>query len=349
MNNSTQKQSAPAGESQQPILVPRVSVILATDTYETIRRVVERLRRQTVREQIEIVVIAPSAAAVDAVLAYRQEFAAVQIVESSCTSIAALRAQGIRSAVAPIVFIGETHSFPHPNMVEVLLPVFSNSWAAATPAICNANPKGALSWAGLLADYGQWIEGFDAGEIPAAPPHNAAYRRSVLLELGDRLEPALGFSDELPLWMRAHGHRVYFEPAARIDHANVDRLGHWIGSRFAAGWVVASQRIHLWSWTRRLVYVGGSVFIPIVLTWRVFPGVRRSARRRHLPAATLPALMLAAIIKALGELCGYAGGAVTRVEHQMHEYEMHRLAFLSPGSLQPQTAVQSSATGRIAA
>src|SRR6202040_745509 len=81
MNNSTQKQSAPAGESQQQILMPRVSVILATDTYETIRRVVERLRRQTVREQIEIVVIAPSAAAVDAVLAYRQEFAAVQIVE----------------------------------------------------------------------------------------------------------------------------------------------------------------------------------------------------------------------------------------------------------------------------
>jgi hypothetical protein len=59
--------------------------------------------------------------------------------------------------------------------------------------------------------------------------------------------------------------------------------------------------------------------------------------------------MLAAILKALGELCGYTGGAVTRVEHQMHEYEMHRLAFLSPGSLQPQTAVQSSATGRIAA
>jgi Glycosyltransferase like family 2 len=354
MNNPTQKQSAPAGESQQPILVPRiqvprVSVILATDSYETIRRVVEQLRRQTVREQIEIVVIAPSAAAVDAVLAYRQEFAAVQIVESSCTSISALRAQGIRSAASPIVFIGETHSYPHPNMVEALLPVFSKPWAAVTPAICNANPKGALSWAGLLSDYGQWTEGFDAGEIPAAPPHNAAFRRSVLLELGDRLEPALGFSDELPLWMRVHGHRVYFEPAARIDHANVDRLGHWIGARFAAGWVVASERLHLWSWARRLVYVGGSVLIPFVVIWRIIPGVRRSARHQHLPVATLPALMLAAIVKAMGELCGYAGGAVTRVEHRMHEYEMHRLAFLLPGSLQPQTAAQSSATGRIAA
>jgi hypothetical protein len=324
-------------------------VILVTDTYETIRGVVERLRRQTVREQIEVVVIAPSAAAVDAVLAYRQEFAAVQIVESSCTSIAAARAQGIRSAAAPIVFIGETHSYPHPNMVEVLLPVFSHSWAAATPAIGNANPKGALSWAALLSDYGKWIEGLDAGEIPAAPPHNAAYRRSVLLELGDRLELALGFSDELPLWMRAHGHRVYFEPAARIDHANVNRLRHWMRERFAAGWMAASQRIHRWSRARRLVYVVGSVFIPMVVTWRVLPGVRQSARHRHLPAATIPAMMLAAIIRALGELCGYAGGPATRAEHQMQEYEMHKLAFLSPGSLQPQKVAPSSATSRIAA
>ena len=349
MNDSVQKQPAPAAESQRPIHVPRLSVILATDTYETIRGVVERLRRQTVREQIEIVVIAPCAAAVDAVLAYREEFAAVQIVESPCTSIAAARAQGIRSATAPIVFIGETHSFPHPDLVEVLMPVFRDSWAAATPAIGNANPKGALSWAALLSDYGKWAEGLDAGEIPAAPPHNAAYRRSILLELGDRLEPALGFSDELPLWMRAHGHRVYFEPAARIDHANVNRLRHWMRERFAAGWMVASQRMQRWSWARRLVYVGGSVFIPIVVTWRVLPGVRQNARHGHLPAATIPAMMLAAILRAMGELCGYAGGPATIAEHQMLEYEMHKLTFLSPGSLQLQMAAPSSAADRIAA
>jgi hypothetical protein len=332
MNDSVQKQPAGGDESQPQIHVPRLSVILATDTYETIRGVVERLRRQTMREQIEIVVIAPCAAAVDAILAYREEFAAVQILESPCTSIAAARAQGIRSAAAPIVFIGETHSYPHPNLAEVLLPVFSNSWAAATPAIGNANPKGAFSWAALLSDYGKWAEGLDAGEIPAAPPHNAAYRRSVLLELGDRLELALGFSEELPRWMRAHGHRTYFEPAARIDHANVTRFRHWMRERFAAGWVVASQRIHGWSWARRLVYVGGSIFIPMVVIWRVLPGVWQNARHRHLPAATVPAMVLAAIIRAMGELCGYAGGTATRAESQMREYEMHKLAYLTHSS-----------------
>jgi hypothetical protein len=302
-----------------------------------------------VREQIEVVVIAPSAAAVEAVLAYREEFAAVQIIEFPCTSIPAARAQGIRCATAPIVFIGETHSFPHPDLIEVLMPLFRDSWAAATPAIGNANPRGALSWAALLSDYGKWAEGLDAGEIPAAPPHNAAYRRSILLELGDRLEPALGFSDELPLWMRAHGYRVYFEPAARIDHANVNRLGHWMRERFAAGWMSASQRMQRWSRARRLVYVGGSIFIPMVVIWRVLPGVWQNARHRHLPAAAIPAMVLAGIIRAMGELCGYAGVPPAKAERRMWEYEMHKLSFLSPGIVQPQAAAPSIAAGRIAA
>ena len=328
MKESTEEQAASARESG-PDPLPQLSVILATDTYETIRGVVERFRRQTLCHDIELVLVAPDPGAVEDVLTCRQQFAAVKIVENPLTSVASARAAGIRSATAPILFIAETHSYPHPDMAQILVAAFTNSWAAVTPAIGNANPKGAISWAGFLSDYGVWAEGLPEGEIPAPPPHNAAYKRSVLLELGDRLEPALGLGDELPGWMHAHGHRTYFEPAARIDHVNVTRVMDSVRERFVAGWVIASHRAKHWSLSRRVVYIGGSVLIPVVLMWRVMPGVWQTVRRRRLPLATIPAMIAAAILKSVGELCGYVGGAPAYAEYHMQEYEVHKLAYLA--------------------
>lgn len=331
MSDSTQEHPASAGESPASGRLPRLSVILATDTFETVRAVIQRLRRQTLCQDIELVLVAPSAAAVDTALAYREDFATIRIIETQFKDISTARAVGIRAATAPLVYIAETHSYARPDLAEVLIPALSNSWAAVTPAIGNANPKGALSWAALLSDYGQWAEGLPAGEIYAPPPHNAVYRRDVLLELGDRLEPALGLSDELPRWMHAHGHRTYFEPATQIDHVNVTRPKDWVCERFVSGWVIASNRAKRWSLARRLVYVGGSVLIPVVLMWRVRPGVWKNVRSRHLPLATIPAIIAAAILKAGGEFCGYVGGAANYAAHQMQEYEVHKLAYLARG------------------
>ena len=329
MTELNEELAVPNNAATPAVREPRVSVILPTDTFETIRGVLERLRRQTICEQIEVVLIAPSVAAVAQAIAYEEEFAAIKVVEYPVTNMAAARALGIRSATAPILFIGETHSFPYPNMVEVLADVLTGPWAAATPSVGNANPKGALSWAGLLADYAQWAEGLRPGESSAAPPYNAAYKKSMLLELGDDLEFALGFGGELPKWMRARGHRAYFAPSARIDHANVAVPSHWIGERFFAGWAIASHRAGRWSLARRFAYIGGSGLIPVVLVWRVLPGILRTVGREDLPVATIPAVMLGAIFKAFGELCGYLGGPPGKAEQLMQEYELHKLAYLA--------------------
>ena len=47
-----------------------------------------------------------------------------------------------------------------------------------------------------------------------------------------------------------------------------------------------------------------------------------------LPVATFPAMIAAAILKSIGELCGYIGGAPTYAEYQMLQYEMHKLRYL---------------------
>jgi hypothetical protein len=327
VNESVQQ---PAEQPGAPGRAPRLSIILATDTYETVRGVIERFRRQTARQDLELVVVTGCARDVAAVLAFREEFAALQIVEFASTDIAAARAQGIRSATAPIVFIAETHSYAHPTMAEALIGAFDDRWAAVVPALGNANPKGVLSWAAFICDYGIWVTR-PAGEIPQAPPHNAAYRRSMLLELQDGLGPALALGGDLPGWMQARNYRTYFEPAARIDHVNVTRFRDWADERFVSGMAIASNRLPHWSLARRLAYVAGSILIPAVLVWRVLPGLRQAARLTRLPAATVPAIVAGAILRAAGEFCAYVGAPAQNAHRQMLEYEMHKLAHLARG------------------
>jgi hypothetical protein len=208
------------------------------------------------------------------------------------------------------------------------LGALAGPWAVVSPVFCNANPNGALSWAAFLSDYGRWTDGLPSGAIPEAPIYNAAYHRSVLLEFGDGLARALAHGNELPLGLRAHGHHAYLEASARLDHANVATPAHWLRERYISGLLIASHRARHWSVKRRLLYIVGSPLIPVVLLRRVLPGVRQTQRRGHLPAGTVPAIVLGMIVKAVGELAGYAGASPVRADRQMHEYEMHKVAYI---------------------
>ena len=306
---------------------PELSVVLATDTYATIRPVVDRFRRQTIRNRIELVLIAPSADKVSGVMAHRDEFAAIQIVEDPVADLAPARAAGIRAASAPYVFVGETHSYPHPEFAEALVRRLSESWTAVAPAFGNANPNGPRSWAGFLSDYGRWVDGTEAGEVTEFPIYNVGVRRDALMTLGDRLAPALAHGDEWSVAFHAAGHRASLEPGARLDHVNVAPLGHWIRERILAGLLIANHRAGRWSLGRRIVYLCGSPLLPLVFIARVLPGVRRTVNAKRLPVSVLFWIGIGMSIKSLGEMAGYAGWPVEAAEKAMHEYEVHKLKY----------------------
>ncbi|MDA1234612.1 MAG: glycosyltransferase family A protein [Acidobacteria bacterium] len=311
----------------QLLSTPELSVVLATDTYATIRPVVDRFRRQTIHDRIELILIAPSADNVNGVFAHRDEFAAIQIVEDPVVDLAPARAAGIRAASAPYIFVGETHSYPHPEFAEALVRRLSESWTAVAPAFGNANPNGPLSWAGFISDYGRWVEGTEAGEASEFPIYNVCVRRDALLALGDRLGPALAHGDEWSVAFHSAGHRAYLEPGARLDHVNVAPLGNWIRERILAGMLIANHRASRWSLARRIVYFFGSPLLPLVFIARVLPGVRRTVSAKNLPVSVLFWIAFGMTIKSMGEMVGYAGWPVDSAEKEMHEYEVHKLKY----------------------
>jgi hypothetical protein len=307
----------------------RISVILVTDRFETIARVTDRLRKQTVADQIEVVIVAPSKEQLNLDESAVAGFAALKVVEvGTIEPMAPARAAGVRAATAPVVFLGETHSFPAPEFAAELLRAHEQPWDIVVPGLGNANPDGVWSWAAFLMDYGQWSDELPAGEIRGGPTWNVSYKRSVLLELNGVLERALSSGDELPLTLRARGSRAYFEPAARIAHVNFGRRG-WTDERFLSGMMVGSHRKEMWSLGRRLFYVCASPLIPVVILARIVRPMRVLRRRGALPGGIRSALVMGAVVRTFGEVIGYLAGATTAARDRMEEYELHKMRYVA--------------------
>ena len=310
---------------------PALSVILPTDSYEAIQPVLERLRQQTVARRLEIILIATASADLTQAMEGAADFLAVRVFEiESLFPLGAAREAGVRAARAPLVFVGETHSFLFPDAAEKLIATAaSGPWAVVAPGFENGNPTNLLSWSSFLADYGHWSACLPAGEISAPPIYNALYRREVLLEMAERLAPMLSYGDELRLALRARGHRAYFEPAARIDHWNINEPLTVLHERFLAGALIGGERAQRWPWWRRLGYALGSPLISLVLFWRVFPGAWRTSRESGLSLATLPPILLLLIAKGVGEFVGYSSGRPNDdYEAAMSHYEIRKRDYL---------------------
>src|SRR5262245_1426121 len=117
----------PSGGTGRPA---GMSVVLPTDTYETIRTVIQHLSRQTVRDQLEILIVTPRSESLGLVPSELEGFAGVHIIPvDSLRPLGAARAAGVRAARAPLVFIGETHSYAHPRCAEVLIQAHAGPWA----------------------------------------------------------------------------------------------------------------------------------------------------------------------------------------------------------------------------
>lgn len=308
---------------------PELSVILATDRYETIRPVVEHLHAQTARDRLELVIVALPGEQLDRDAAELQGFVGIRLVEvNALVPIGPARAAGVQAAAAPIVFLGETHTYPDPGWAQSLIEAHEGPWAAVVPEIGNANPRGALSWAGFLLDYGRWYDGH-RGEIDHPPAYNTSIKRDLLLAQGEQLSELLEPGADLAGVLRRSGHRFLHEPGARIEHLNVSIPSHWLRERVVAGRLVASRRSVRWSRMRRLLYCGGSPLVPPLLLFRIRRSVRAAERRQALPRLSYPALLLGAAAWTLGELVGYAAGSSLRAEQRLIEYELHKTAYVT--------------------
>ena len=298
-------------------------MIVLTDDFATIRRLVEHLGAQTIVGGVELVVACPSAKDLEFPAGAVDALARVTVVESPLLPLGHARAAAVRAAAAPIVVLGETHAFPAPDWAEQLIRAHDGPWQAVAPGMENGNPESALSWSGFLMDYGRWLAERPAGEIADPPAYNASWRREALLGLQERLALMLEPGSPIDRRFAARGSLFHHEPQARVAHLNVVRPGAWAAERYWGGRLLGARRCREWSLLRRLVYFGGSVLVPLIRFVRTRTAIVLARGRRDLPTGTLAAVAGGSLLWAFGEALGYLAGEGPS-EARMFEYELHK-------------------------
>jgi len=318
---------------------PAMSVVLVTPArYESIRGTIGHLRAQTVRDRLEVVIVTPSADELRLDRAELAGFAGIRVVEvGAIRSLAQTYAAGIRAAAAPVVALGEDHAYPDPDWADALIRAHRRPWAAVGPAMRNANPGSAVSWADFFIAYARWMDPMAAQVIDHLPGHNSSYKRAVLLEYGPDLEPILEAESILHWDLRARGHQLYLEPGAKTSHANFTSLSSWIPSKFYSGRVFAATRARggRWSRPRHLLYAGGAPLIPLVRLRRLTREAGR-ARQLRVLVRVLPLVIAGLAMSASGEMVGYAVGAGDAMRKLCFlEFRPERAAAALTAELQP--------------
>jgi hypothetical protein len=309
---------------------PALSVVITTpDRYDTIRKTIRSLRAQTVRGQLEIVIVAPSAAELALDRSDLRAFRRVGVVEvGPIRSVGAANAAGVWHATAPLVALAEDHAFPDSGWAAALIARHREPWAAVGPVLRNANPDTPISWADFLVAYAPWVDSTPAGAVDHLPGHNSSYKRDLLLTYGTHLESMLEAETLLHWDLRSKGCQLYLEPAAKLFHTNFALAPAWMTSQFYGGRLFAATRAaeSHWSRSRRVLYTGAAPLIPFVRLWRILPALRRVRRHERLPAGVFPTLILGLLLDGAGQFAGYllgAGNARQRVSHLEYHRDDH--------------------------
>lgn len=307
---------------------PALSFVIYTpDTYSTIRRTLEYLHRQTIRNQLQIVVVAPDAKAIqpDGMCA---DFFDVQIIGVGDVSLSEARAQGVFCARAPVVAMIEDHSFLTPEWAETILHAHQQSYAAVGPVVINGNPDTIVSWADMVINYADWLAPMASGEMSHLPGHNSTYKRDVLIRYGDRLASMLAAESILHWDLRAQGHTLYLEASAQTAHVNYSLLRPFLPLQFYAGRIFAAKRALDWPAWKRLVYGLGSPLIPLVRLRRILQKIRRTNLTTRLTLRLIPLLLIGLVANALGELMGYVLG-IGNAEVLLNPMEVRRMDYIT--------------------
>ena len=310
---------------------PALTVILVTAKRSaTLKRTIRYLASQTVVNQIELLLVGPDEYSLHGFeQSHLARFHSYRtLVVGKVTEVERAFASGILAGSAPVVALLENHVYPEPTWSSAILRAHEGPWAVVGSVIYNANPHTATSCVEHLLSYAFHDETAPTGEVKRVSRNNSTFKRNVLEEFGDRLPDILARDGGLLDELQRRGLGSYREPAARLAHLNLSRIGPMLQLRLLSARAAAATRVRgeCWSPRRRLIYVAASPLFPLLRLRALWSRLGTGSARSVLPRIG-PLLALALVLDAVGQAWGFAFGAGTSAE-RAGRYDLDREPYL---------------------
>ena len=235
-------------------LKPRISVIVpAMLGYNSILAALNSWEAQTCREQLEILVLCPTAPDHPVPPGH-------VVVETGSMLLHEARAAGVRRAEADFVMFAEDHCLPDPECAEALIRRIEEPWDAVGTALRSGDPSMAVTQGSFLISYSQWMLPV-RGPISSLPGHSAVIRKQPLLSLGLELEGELLFAAFLMQRLRSNGCSFYVDEQARMRHFDAPSWARSVRIFFTIGTGCGAIRLKRSSMATRALY---GLLIPLI-------------------------------------------------------------------------------------
>ncbi|NDJ61439.1 MAG: hypothetical protein GYB67_09955 [Chloroflexi bacterium] len=298
----------------------------------SVRKTIDALRAQTAKDRLELVLVMPAGKR-DLIPADAFEgLAAVQCVEIEHSfKLEEGWAVGIERATGPLVVLCEDHSYPHPGWAAGLIDAHKRGYPAVSPAIDNANPATAVSWANFMLTFIHWFGITEVAEMEFTAAHNSAYNRTMLLEhYGDSLPYWLAHEHSLSDDMQTRGYRIVVAPDAVTEHVNVSVFNAYLVHSYAGGRIYGTGRAAAWSLATKLVRAVAAPLVPWVRVVRILRMLDTPEKRRKAKVGrSLPMALMGLHFHAFGEVMGYLFGKGRASEIYLPA-EIHRAQLVRP-------------------
>lgn len=248
---------------ETPVLT---AILIVANQRERARRSLQSLLNQSLIEKMEVLLVDCSRDGTPPVPG--SDHPSVCLLRLSPGLAAGwVRAEAIRQAKAPLVVFLEEHARACPGWAEAIVEALAGPWAGVGPELANGNPEFGISTYVELMYYPVWSSPAEGGASPAAPLHNSAYKRDLLLSYGPQLEALMFPETLLQRRLGRDGYRLLVEPKMKVSHYYETELGLIASGDFQAHRAFGalfpqmSQR-PLWRRVLRLLA------LPVIPWWR---------------------------------------------------------------------------------
>lgn len=299
---------------------PALSVILlAPYGLDKLRNILHFLKRQTIADQIQIVVATQPGEQLAQKIAEFHSVLTVGVPHFTYAGPAKMAA--VEAAESELVAFAEDHCFPEQGWAKALVDAHAEGHGAVSPWMGSVNPEkiwSTSSFFNFLPSHS-----LERGPRTSLPTHNSCYKRHLLLQFGERMGELLEMETaHLVPFLLSQGWTVLHEPQARVWHLNIEKFRYFVIEQFYGGRHYGHIRSADWHPVRRLLYAAGSALIPALRVVR-----QGSSLVSHVPKKFWPAVFFGFLVNALGEAWGYLAGIGRTCEARM-DLECWRERFL---------------------
>jgi hypothetical protein len=310
-----QARTIASGDPVLSVVVTIASDTLRQPSVDHLRPCLESLARQNNPPVMEVIV--PHQPGFIGMDELRKEFSAFRFLEicdlkrytgrsGSREHHNELRARGVAAARGGIITLTEDHAVADPDWCASIVEAHGMPVAAVGGAIENAAP-GLLNWAVYFREFGQYQNPVRENEAFGPSDVNVSYKRSALAAIRDEWSDT--FEERtVNQAIRASGQRISFSPRVVVyqKRMNLDLVTaveeRWVWGRSYGAWRGLSG-------LTRLLWVGVSMGLPVVLVVRAAATVVRKRRNTGAFIKALPLLILITTAWCGGEMSAYIAGA----------------------------------------